>query len=288
MTQNAKHQVESPETERGIASVDDLVPMHHDAIRVAGAAIPPGDWQRHDPFLSMMNDRFKPGAFGPHPHRGFETITYVLSGSLAHQDNRGGHGVLHAGDAQWMTAGRGVVHNEVPSDENWVHVLQLWLNLPAKDKLVSSRYQDLRGDQMPVRREPGVEVRVFSGKSGSVQGPALNYTPVTMLELRLDAGASLRQELPGAYNGFVYVIEGSGAFGRDATTGRKDQTLWLDRADARESTALTIRATTPLRALLFAGQPLHEPVVAHGPFVMNTDAQIAQAFDDYQSGHFGE
>lgn len=288
MTQNAKRQVEMPETERGIASVDDLVPMHNGAIRVAGAAIPPGNWQRHDPFLSMMNDRFKPGAFGPHPHRGFETITYVLSGSLAHQDNRGGHGVLKAGDAQWMTAGRGVVHNEVPVDENWVHVLQLWLNLPAQNKLVASRYQDLRGNLMPTRREPGVEVRVFSGKSGGVQGPALNYTPVTMLELRLDAGARLRQELLPGQNGFVYVIEGEGNFGRDATTGRKDQTLWLDHADASEPTTLTIRATTPLRALLFAGQPLHEPVVAHGPFVMNTQSEIAQAFADYQSGHFGE
>lgn len=272
--------------ERGIASVEDLVPMHNSAIRVAGAAIPPGAWQRHDPFLSMMNDRFKQGAFGEHPHRGFETITYVLSGALAHHDNHGGRGVLNAGDAQWMTAGRGVVHNEVPVDENWVHVLQLWLNLPAKDKLVRSRYQDLRGEQMPVRRERGVEVRVFSGVSGGVQGPTLNYTPVTMLELRMDTGARFAQELPSDYNGFIHVIEGAGTFGGAATSGRKDQTLWLAHADAMEPTTITIEATTPLRALLFAGQPLHEAVVAHGPFVMNTQTQIVQTFADYEAGRF--
>lgn len=276
-------------TERGIAEVRDLVPMHDDAIRQAGAAIPPGEWSKHDPFLSMMNDRFKQGAFGPHPHRGFETVTYVLSGSLAHEDNRGGHGVLGPGDVQWMTAGRGVIHNEVPIDDRSVHVLQLWLNLPSDAKLVPSRYQDLRSTEMPVRREPGAEVRVFSGTSGKVAGPALNYTPVTMVELRLDHGARVAQELPAEYNGFIYIIEGSGRFGREGTVGHRDQTLWLERTlDGDGESSVSIEASTPLRAVLIAGMPLGEPVVARGPFVMNTEDELAEAFADYRSGRFGE
>ena len=140
--------------ERAIVSVTRSQPMHRDAIRDGRAAVMPGDWRKHDPFLSMMNDRFKRGAFGPHPHRGFETVTYVMSGRLRHEDNKGGGGELGPGDTQWMTAGRGVIHNEIPADDGFVHVLQLWLNLPAKDKLTPSRYQDLRGADMPVRREP--------------------------------------------------------------------------------------------------------------------------------------
>jgi redox-sensitive bicupin YhaK (pirin superfamily) len=274
--------------ERGIAEVRDLVPMHADAIRLAGAAIPPGDWSAHDPFLSMMNDKFGPGAFGPHPHRGFETVTYVLSGSLVHSDSRGGKGVIGAGDLQWMTAGSGVIHNELPVDEHPVHVLQLWLNLPARSKLVPSRYQDLPGRDMPVRREPGVEARVFAGQSGDIHGPARTHTPVTFVEFRLDAGARIVQQLPGNHNGFVYVIDGSGRFGRDGTAGTKDQTLWLERSPAEEPTTLAIEAATPLRLIFAAGLPLDEPVVAHGPFVMNSEAEIAEAFADYRSGAFSD
>jgi redox-sensitive bicupin YhaK (pirin superfamily) len=272
---------------RGIANVTDLVPMHSDSIRQAGAAIPPGDWAAHDPFLSMMNDRFKKGAFGPHPHRGIETITYILDGSLSHQDSRGGRGVLTAGDAQWMTAGGGVEHLEDPVDDKPVQVLQLWLNLSATDKLTPPRYQDLRGDRMPVRHESGAEVRVFSGASGDVRGPALNHVPVTMVELRLDAGATIAQELPGSYNGFVYVIDGEGRFGRDGVAAGSHQTLWLERTPAGNPTTLSVTAITPIRVLLFAGEPLHEPVVAYGPFVMNTERQIEEAYADYRAGHFG-
>jgi len=272
---------------RSIAAVDDLRPMHDSPIRVAGAAIPPGDWQRHDPFLSLMNDRFKPGAFGLHPHRGFETVTYVLEGALAHEDTRGGSGTLGVGDAQWMTAGRGVEHNEHPVDQRFVHVLQLWLNLPAHDKMVPSRYQDLRGAAMPVRREPGAEVRVFSGRSGNVVGPALNYTPVTMLDIRMQRGARFVQELPGDDNGFIYIISGSGSFGSDARTGGAAQTLWLERTPSGVDTEIVLEATQPLHALLLAGQPLREPVAAYGPFVMSTREQIADAVADFNRGNFG-
>ncbi len=272
---------------RGIAEVMDLVPMHDDPIRQAGAAIPPGNWAARDPFLSMMNDRFKKGAFGPHPHRGIETITYILEGSLRHQDSRGGQGVLTAGDAQWMTAGGGVEHLEDPVDDKSVHVLQLWLNLSAADKLTPSRYQDLRGAQMPIRKEPGAEVRVFSGDSAGIRGPALNHVPVTMVEVRLNAGVTMTQELPGSYNGFIYVIDGEGRFGRDSVVAGRDHTLWLERTASGMHTSVSMTAITSLRALLFAGEPLHESVVARGPFVMNTEQQIEEAYADYQAGRFG-
>lgn len=273
--------------QRRIDRVTTPTTLHHDAIRIGRAAIQPGQWALHDPFLSMMDDRFGVGSFGPHPHRGFETLTYVLDGQLLHEDNKGGGGVLGVGDAQWMTAGRGVIHNESPANKGQVHVLQLWINLPAKDKLVPSRYQDLRGADMPTRREPGVEVRVFSGRSGDVVGPALNYAAITMLDIRLEAGARLVQELDGGDNTFIHVISGSGRFGAEATEVDADHTIWLDRDPANHDTAVTIEATTELHVLLMSGPPLQEPVASYGPFVMNTEQQIREALADYQRGGFG-
>lgn len=274
-------------TQRGIARITTPTTLHHDAIRVGRAAIMPGDWQQHDPFLSMMDDNFGKGAFGPHPHRGFETLTYVLDGELRHEDNKGGAGTLGVGDAQWMTAGRGVIHNESPAADGPVHVLQLWINLPAKDKLVESRYQDLRGALMPVHREPGVEVRVFSGRSGDAVGPALNYTPVTMLDIRMQPGSRFQQTLDGGDNSFIHVISGSGRFSADEVRVDADHTIWLTQSDAGSDSAITIEADSELHLLLMSGPPLNEPVVAHGPFVMNSREQIVQAFADYQNGAFG-
>lgn len=273
--------------ERAIASVNAPTTLHEDAIRLGRAAIMPGEWQRHDPFLSMMNDRFGAGAFGPHPHRGFETLTYVLDGQLRHEDNQGGSGVLNVGDAQWMTAGRGVIHNELPAGDQPVHVLQLWINLPRANKLTAPRYQDLRGEAMPVRSEPGTTVRVFAGQSGAVTGPALTHSPITMLDIRMEAGAEFTQTLPGGYNGFISILRGAGRFGRDDTPGAADDTLWLERTPAGEDTRITLRATEPLHALLLAGQPLQEPVAAYGPFVMNTEADLVQAMADFRAGRFG-
>ncbi len=273
--------------ERGIASVDTPTTLHQDAIRLGRAAIMPGQWARHDPFLSMMDDRFGPGAFGPHPHRGFETLTYVIDGQLRHRDNRGGQGSLGAGDAQWMTAGRGVVHDEQPAGPGAVHVLQLWINLAAADKLVPYRYQDLRGAEMPRRREPGVEVRVFSGRSGDVQGPALNHVPVTMLDIRMAPGARFTQALPALDNAFIHVLSGNGRFGAAATPAGADRTLWLERAPAAaQASSVSITADSELHLLLLSGAPLGEPVVAHGPFVMNTRSQIEQAIDEFNRDGF--
>ena len=277
---------------RGIRVVHDPVPMVNERNRQAAAAVSRELWSEQDPFLSMMNDRFARGVFAPHPHRGFETLTYVLDGSLQHRDSRGGAGVLDPGDLQWMTAGSGLLHDEQPAGDGPVHVLQMWLNLPAADKLVTPRYQDLRGAQMPVRREPGVEARVFSGMSGDVRGPAQNHVPMTLVDFRIEPGHAVEQVVAAGDNGFVYVVSGHALLGRARTLVRAGQSGWLEHgADGdRGETLLRIEAgaDAPLHALLFAGTPLREPMVGYGPFVMNSQPQIAQAIADYNDGKFGQ
>jgi quercetin 2,3-dioxygenase len=264
-----------------------MKPTHR--IRALMPAAMRGDWAAVDPFLALMEDWFPAGIFGKHPHRGIETMTYVMEGRLAHADNKGGAGTLHPGDAQWMTAGRGIVHAEEPVGGDVVHSFQLWVNLPAKDKMVAPRYQDLHGDEMPVRRADGVEVRVFSGSSGGVQGPTENYDPVTMVELRLQPGASVRQDLPADYNAFVVVIDGNGTVGHEKMPVGAGDMAWLTRGEDRRaaSEVEVIAGDAPLRALLIGGRPLNEPVVARGPFVMNSEEQIRQAYADYRAGKFG-
>jgi redox-sensitive bicupin YhaK (pirin superfamily) len=253
-----------------------------------GQVLPPGNWAEFDPFLLMMEDWFQQGTFDFHPHRGIETVTYVLEGKLKHEDNHGGHGILGPGDVQWMTAGRGLIHSEDPLPGETVHSFQLWVNLPARHKMTEPRYQDLRSSDMPLREEQGARIRVFSGTSGSVSAPTRNVVPVTFVEIELEAGASVTQQLPGSYNGFVYIMDGKARVGVDETEAAGRHVLWLGAAGGVADSEITIRAVEPVRALLVAGQPLGEPVVARGPFVMNTKEQILQAFEDYQSGKFGK
>jgi len=274
---------------RGISRVWDVIAQPGSGPHLRfGQVLPPGNWKEFDPFLLMMEDWFQQGTFDFHPHRGIETVTYVLEGKLKHEDNHGGMGVLGPGDVQWMTAGRGVIHSEDPLPGETVHSLQLWVNLPSSHKMTEPRYQDLRSSNMPERREKGALIRVFSGSSAGVTANTLNHTPVTFVELVLEPGASVTQDLPGSYNGFIYVLEGTGYFGADETRGTQNQVLWLSSLEGIADSEITIRADQPLKALLFAGEPIREPVVAYGPFVMNTKEEIVQAFEDYQSGKFGK
>jgi quercetin 2,3-dioxygenase len=212
----------------------------------------------------------------------------VLEGELEHRDNRGGHGVLGPGDAQWMTAGGGIIHSEKALGGRPVHSLQLWLNLPAAEKMTPAAYQDLKGVEMPVRQGPGFEARVFSGRSGEVTGPARNHVPVTMVEVTVEAGARFVQALPAGDNGFVYALAGEGRFGPQEQVLRAGQVGQLSASDARDgATELAVTADQPMRFLLFSGRPLQEPVVSYGPFVMNTREQLIQAFQDFQAGRFG-
>lgn len=248
----------------------------------------PGRWSEHDPFLVLMEDWFRRGSFDVHPHRGIETVTYVMEGRLEHYDSKTGEAeTLGPDDAQWMTAGRGVIHKEDPAVGETVHSLQLWVNLPSASKMIEPHYQNLRSADMPVREEPGATVRIFSGSSGGIAAPTRNIVPVTMAEFRLEPGASIKQDLPGSYNGFIFVLEGEGEFGADRTKATARQVLFLGGADGHADSEIEIAAPNgPLKALLYAGEPVREHVVARGPFVMNTMEEIVQAYEDYRDGKF--
>ncbi|MEA3194270.1 MAG: quercetin 2,3-dioxygenase [Betaproteobacteria bacterium] len=226
-------------------------------------------YEKTSPFLFLSEDWFgPPGGFETHPHRGMQTVTIVLEGTLEHKDHTGAHGLLNAGDVQWMTAGRGVLHSEMPQGN--VHTLQLWLNLPAKMKMIPARYQDQRLKDVPANGP----VRVYAGKSGKVERPHGSDYPMWLLEIR----GSVEQEIPATYRGFVYMLEGSAEVGGKALD--KGDVGWFEPGEGR----LSFAAKDRFRALLFAGEPIDEPVVAYGPFVMNTREQIVQAFEDYQAG----
>lgn len=270
----------------GIRSVKDVVIQEKGPGHKAGLVIEPDNWEEADPFLIMAEDYFVRGIFGMHPHRGIETVTYVIDGNLEHVDNNDGEGVLKPGDVQWMTAGKGIIHTEDPLPNQTVHSLQLWVNLPSNKKMVEPRYQDLPAQDMPIRREHGAEVRVFSGSSNGVSAKTKNHVPITMVEMNVEAGATISQDLPGSYNGFLYIVEGKGTFGKEGTEGNQGQVLWLERAKDGEETEVTIHAEDKLRVLLYAGEPIGEKVVARGPFVMNSEEEITQAYQDYRDGKF--
>ena len=277
-----------PKFVREVSRIDcpEFVPGHapgHKSRRLIDAA----DASFADPFLIMAEDWTTQGAFPVHPHRGIETVTFIIEGALQHRDSAGHGGVLHAGDAQWMTAGRGIQHEENPLEGTTTHTLQLWVNLPAAAKLTEPRYQDLIERAMPVRNEPGVLVRVYSGRSGDAVSQTLNHVPVTMLEVRLEPGATLREQLPANANVFIYVLEGALKIGGMETSVEPDELAWLTHSEEAGLSELEITArNTDARLLLFSARPLNEPIAFGGPFVMNTPAEIAQAYADFRAGKF--
>ena len=252
-----------------------------------GVVLPLGDLRRFDPFLVMAEDKFDSTAFDEHPHRGIETVTYVIHGELHHKDNKGGRGTLKPGDAQWMTAGSGLIHLEAPPKGTMVHLLQLWVNLPKANKMATPRYQDISGSSVPLRKEEGVTYKVYSGNSGEVVSEVENYVPVTMVELLIDAGYTANQDLPADYRGFMYILEGTGVFGSNQVMAEKGEVLLLDEIkEPGETSDIVIKANNKLRVILYAGRPLNEPISARGPFVMNTEEELTQAYSDYRAGKF--
>ena len=240
-----------------------------------------------DPFILMAEDFMPRDTFDEHPHRGLETVTLVLEGAIEHFDSAGNKGLIEAGDAQWMTAGRGIVHKENAVSGSTAHSLQLWVNLPASEKMAEPRYQALRGDTLPVRREAGVEIRLLSGRSGDVVSPTLNHVLVTALDARVASGASFKQLLEPGANAFVLIVEGDARVGSSERRVQAGELAWLTRDDEEEGSEVTIAGgDLDARVLLFAGQPLREPVAFGGPFVMNTEAEIKQAYIDYRAGRF--
>jgi redox-sensitive bicupin YhaK (pirin superfamily) len=237
-------------------------------------------WESTSPFLFLSEDWFgKPKGFEEHPHRGMQTVTVVLEGAIEHRDHTGAHGILRAGDVQWMTAGRGVLHSEMPYGDETAHTLQLWLNLPRKLKMIPARYKDQRLADTPVRKVEGGEVRVYAGRSGEVSHPHGSDYPMSLLDVGLAPGASLGQEVSTRDRGFIYVLEGAATIGGQRVS--RNQAAWFEPGGGDE---LSISAIEDFRGLLFSGEPIHEPAVAYGPFVMNTPQEIQQAFLDYQAG----
>jgi hypothetical protein len=241
-----------------------------------------------DPFLLLDDFRSDNpddyiGGFPPHPHRGFETVTYLLAGRLEHRDNAGHTGVLQAGGVQWMTAGRGVIHSEMPMQEDGLLAgLQLWVNLPAAQKMTPPRYQEFAADSIPrEQRKEGVVVRVIAGETArGTRGPVSDLaTPVSYFDISLPAGGRFAEPLPEAYNAFVYLVEGEVRMGEE--TIPPFTLAQLDRGAGVEMEALMAS-----RLLLVAGEPLNEPIARRGPFVMNNETELRQAFDDYQAGRF--
>ena len=241
---------------------------------------------RLDPFL--MLDAFGSDAaadyiagFPDHPHRGFETVTYMLAGRMRHRDSAGHEGLLADGGVQWMTAGRGVIHSELPEQtEGRMEGFQLWLNLPARDKLNPPWYRDIQSDEVPEWRGPSVTARVIAGVSHGVTGAVQrDGTEPLYLDLHLDAGATFEQPLPEGHNAFVYVYRGDVQIGETGVPAQR-MALLANRGDGIRVTAGAAGA----RAILVAGRPLKEPIVQYGPFVMNTKAEIFQAVEDFRAG----
>jgi redox-sensitive bicupin YhaK (pirin superfamily) len=231
-----------------------------------------------------------------HPHRGFETVTYMIDGIFEHQDSHGGGGVITNGDTQWMTAGAGILHIERPPEHLVVsgglfHGFQLWVNLPARDKFLEPRYQDIRGGKVTLLTTPdgGALLRLIAGELGGREGPGDTHTPITMIHATISPGARLRLPWRDDFNALAYVLNGDATVG---TEGRPIRSGQLAVFGGPGAVTITAAATQESRhpavdVLLLGGRPIREPVAWHGPFVMNTRAELVQAFEDYQAGKLG-
>ena len=285
-----------------IRSVENVIPgvaTYEGAGFLVHRPVPSSSLDHLDPFLLL--DEMGPSDLGPgeakgapdHPHRGFETVTYLLSGAMQHKDSQGNRGQLRPGDVQWMTAGSGVVHSEMPEPSfaasgGRMHGFQLWVNLPARDKMTKPRYQEIPASGIPVgKSEDGkVTARVIAGEALGKGAVIETRTPIFYLDYEVAPGASLEQPAPPEYNVFAYVVEGEGTFGPKRRPARRHEMVRF----AADGDTVRIEAApgATLRVLLIGGVPLNEPVARYGPFVMNNRAELVQAFEDYQAGRLGE
>jgi redox-sensitive bicupin YhaK (pirin superfamily) len=254
-----------------------------------------GDTKVISPFL--LFDYAGPYVFGPnmgaprgvgqHPHRGFETVTIVYDGEVSHKDSSGGGGTIGPGDVQWMTAGSGILHEEYHSPAfaktgGPFRMVQLWVNLPAKDKMTTAKYQAITNAQIPVVPFTGGKARVIAGAFNDVKGPATTFTPINMWDVRLDAGAEVTLDLPEGHTAMVAVLSG-----RVTVDGQDAREAEIVRFSVKGAGA-TLRADGDAMLLVLTGEPIDEPVVGHGPFVMTSQAEIHQAIDDFNRGRFGQ
>jgi redox-sensitive bicupin YhaK (pirin superfamily) len=283
---------------RPVASVVDSTATFEGGGFMVQRPFPTSELSQFDPFLLL--DEMGPMDVGPggakgapdHPHRGFETVTYLLSGEMEHRDSAGHAGTLRPGDVQWMTAGDGIVHSELPSEAfqrqgGRMHGFQLWVNLPRRDKRMKPRYQEIPAARIPkVRSADGlVTARVIAGTVLGATAVIETQTPILYVHLTIAPGGKLVQPVPASWNVLSYVIDGEGAFGRDEVRARDAQAVLFGASG--DVAVVTNPGPAPLEALLLGGEPLRETVARYGPFVMNTDAEIEQAIADYRSGRLG-
>ncbi|HEX9968900.1 MAG TPA: pirin family protein [Acidimicrobiales bacterium] len=253
-----------------------------------------------DPFLHL--DQLGAVDYAPgepkgtawHPHRGFETVTYIIDGAFEHRDSTGGGGLISDGATQWMTAGDGILHIETPPEElvasgGLFHGLQLWVNLPRSQKRVAPRYQDLAPERVALLTSPdgGALVRVIAGELSGQAGPGSTYTPITMLHVTLQPGAELRLPWDPSFNALAYVLAGRGRVGQERHAVQTGQLTVFGRSGDLLTVAADATANEPLELVFLGGRPIREPVAWHGPFVMNTRQELIEAFEDYQAGRLG-
>ena len=246
-------------------------------IRVIGSSACP----TLDPFLLLDHAKVsKPNGFPPHPHRGFETVSYILSGSITHEDFLGCHGLLEAGDVQWMTAGKGIVHVEMPHS-NEVEGLQLWVNLKSSDKMCQPYYQDMKNETMSKVNTDQVQVTVIAGQSMGVSSPTITKTPAYYLDISLKDQAEYIQSFVQGWNSLVYVLEGGVRIGSQRVLKGKAAVLTTQELECR------FEGLGNSRFILLAGEPIGEAVAQYGPFVMNTQSEIQKTLQDYNKGKNG-
>jgi len=299
-TKLSREEKESHAAGRTVAGIVNSIETLEGAGFLVRRPFPKASFSEFDPFLLL--DEMGPMNIAPgaakgapdHPHRGFETVTYILSGEMQHKDSQGHAGKLSAGDVQWMTAGAGVVHSEMPSAEfqrtgGTLHGFQLWVNLPQQKKMMQPRYQEIPSASIPVARTDDglVSVRVIAGESLGARAVIETVTPIMYLHFTLQPGGRVSQPVPQGYNAFAYVVDGEGLFGAEGERAGDGQMVMFVADGDEVMIANPADAGAPLEVLLIAGVPLNEPVVRYGPFVMNTEAEIYQAVEDYRSGRMG-
>ncbi|RMB77014.1 pirin family protein [Rhodococcus sp. SBT000017] len=256
------------------------------------------DMSSLDPFIHM--DQMGEVNYAPgepkgtpwHPHRGFETVTYMIDGIMEHKDSHGGGGIISGGDTQWMTAGGGILHIEAPPEHlvmsgGLFHGVQLWVNLPRENKMAHPRYQDITGSKVALASSPdgGALVRVIAGEIAGLQGPGSTYTPIALSHSTIAPGAALTLPWNREFNALVYVLAGEGTVGAEKRPIRMGQTALFGRGDTIDMSASAVGES--LEVFVLGGKPIREPVAMAGPFVMNTKSEVLQAFEDYQAGRLG-
>lgn len=299
-TKSLQEEKESNRRARTVAGIVSSIETLEGAGFLVRRPFPKASFSEFDPFLLL--DEMGPMTLAPnkakgapdHPHRGFETVTYILSGQMEHKDSQGHSGKLSPGDVQWMTAGAGVVHSEMPSAEfqrtgGRLHGFQLWVNLPQQNKMMQPRYQEIPSASIPTATTDDglVSVRVIASEALGARAVIKTVTPIIYLHFTLRPGGRVAQPVPQEYNAFAYIVDGEGAFGADGERAADGQMVMFAADGDEVLIANPVDAESELDVLLIAGLPLGEPVARYGPFVMNTEAEIYQAIEDYQSGRMG-